>query len=100
MTRRGRTTVKRLSPWTLALLLGSTLPLSVQGAARPAAPEGSAALEAKAASVTAAAPTFTPAPGTFSGSVSVTLKSTTTGAAIYYTLDGTAPSRKTSPVYA
>ena len=38
-----------------------------------------------------AAPTFTPAPGTYYSAQSVTLASTTTGAKIYYTTDGTAP---------
>src|SRR6185436_5294943 len=97
------TTVKRQSVSTLVLLLGCMVALPRQGAAlRPlpgSAPPPAADAEAKAASATAAAPTFTPAPGSFSGSVSVTMKSATAGAAIYYTLDGTAPSRKTSPVY-
>lgn len=38
-----------------------------------------------------AAPTFTPAPGTYYSAQSVSLASTTTGAKIYYTTDGTAP---------
>ena len=45
-----------------------------------------------------AAPTFQPAPGTFTASQSVTVSSTTTGATIRYTLDGTEPTL-TSPVY-
>ena len=38
-----------------------------------------------------AAPTFTPAPGTYYSAQSVSLASTTTDAKIYYTTDGTAP---------
>jgi len=38
-----------------------------------------------------AAPTFTPVAGTYASAQSVTIKSTTAGAAIYYTLDGTTP---------
>ncbi len=38
-----------------------------------------------------AAPTFSPAPGTYSSAVSVALSDTTAGAAIYYTTDGTTP---------
>lgn len=41
---------------------------------------------------TAAAPTFSPAPGTYTSAQSVTLSDTTSGASIYYTTDGSAPS--------
>jgi glucosylceramidase len=41
---------------------------------------------------TAATPTFSPAAGTFSSVQSVTIADSTTGAAIYYTTDGTTPS--------
>lgn len=40
----------------------------------------------------AAAPTFSPAGGTYTEAQSVTITSTTEGAAIYYTLDGSTPS--------
>ena len=39
----------------------------------------------------AAAPTFSPAGGTFTTTQSVTLADTTTGAIVYYTIDGTTP---------
>jgi hypothetical protein len=39
----------------------------------------------------AAAPTFSPAPGTYSSAQSVTLSDTTAGASIHYTIDGTTP---------
>ncbi len=39
----------------------------------------------------AAAPTFSPAAGTFTSAQSVTLADTTSGATIYYTLDGSTP---------
>lgn len=45
---------------------------------------------------TCATPTFSPAAGTFYGSQEITLATTTTGASIYYTLDGTAPSTSSS----
>ncbi|HAK96411.1 MAG TPA: hypothetical protein DCM87_15825, partial [Planctomycetes bacterium] len=47
----------------------------------------------------AAAPTITPAGGTFISQVEVTLATTTTGAEIRYTTDGSAPSLS-SPLYA
>jgi hypothetical protein len=46
----------------------------------------------------AAAPTFTPAPGAYNSSQSVTLSATTPGALIYYTTDGTSPT-PFSPAY-
>ena len=46
-----------------------------------------------------AAPVFDPLPGSFTAPRAVTITSATAGATIYYTTDGTSPSRKTSPVY-
>ena len=51
------------------------------------------------AKVTVAAPVFAPAPGTIAAGSSVAMTSATAGATIYYTTDGTSPSRKTSPAY-
>jgi nucleoid-associated protein YgaU len=49
---------------------------------------------------TVAAITFSPAPGSFTGSVDVALASATPGVEIRYTTDGTAPTATTGTVYA
>jgi hypothetical protein len=49
-------------------------------------------------SATAATPAFSPAPGTYTSTQSVTLSDATTGATIYYTTNGSAPSTS-STVY-
>lgn len=43
------------------------------------------------AATTVAAPSFSPLPGTYYGAVNVTLSSSTPGASIYYTTDGSTP---------
>jgi pullulanase len=48
----------------------------------------------------AAAPTFTPPAGTYTGAQSVTLASTTAGASIRYTTDGSTPTSTTGTLYA
>ena len=46
-----------------------------------------------------AAPTMSPPAGTYTSPLTVTLSSATAGAKIYYTTDGTTPSRLSSPLY-
>jgi hypothetical protein len=51
-----------------------------------------------AASGTAAAtPAFSPAPGTYAGAEAVSLTDVTTGASIYYTVDGSTPTTASTP---
>jgi hypothetical protein len=49
--------------------------------------------------VPALAPAFSPAPGTYTGNVSITLATLSTGAAIRYTTDGSIPSETYGTVY-
>jgi hypothetical protein len=57
------------------------------------------ALIITSASSTVAAPTFTPGGGTYSSAQTVTIGSTTTGATIRYTLDGSIPSQTNGTIY-
>jgi hypothetical protein len=45
-------------------------------------------------------PTFSPAPGNFSSTMSVTIATTTTGASVRYTTDGSAPTSSSGTLYA
>lgn len=47
----------------------------------------------------AATPAFDPVPGNFSSNPTVTISTTTPGAQIFYTLDGSTPNPGTSPLY-
>jgi hypothetical protein len=47
----------------------------------------------------AAAPTFSPAPGTYTGSQTVAISSATTGASIRYTTDGSTPTSTSGTLY-
>lgn len=58
-----------------------------------------AATAATTVSAATAAPTMSPAPGTYTASLTVTLGSATPGAKIYYTTDGTVPSRSEGELY-
>ena len=60
---------------------------------------GAFAAAAVATAATSAKPSFSPAAGSYVPPIAVTLTTATAGATIYYTIDGSSPSRKTSPVY-
>ena len=61
------------------------------------APATSAAYPFTGTSTTAVAPAFSPAPGSYTSPQTVTLASTTPGALIYYTLDGSTPTTLSNP---
>lgn len=92
---------RRGAAW-LVCLLGSAIPAVAQ-AGHPhqhLGPPGAAvSAAAPAPPGTAAAPVFSPPPGTYPAPLTLTITSATSGARIFYTTDGSTPSRKTSPVY-
>src|SRR5436190_12146638 len=99
--RRTGATVHCILLTLLLLLVARSAPAQLhdQPAHAPTvAADAAADAEAKANGL-AAAPTFAPKAGAYHAPLLVTLTSATTGATIYYTTNGSAPSRKTSPVY-
>jgi len=65
-------------------------------ASNPTDSSTDAAARVLAAASTVSSPSFSPGAGTYTTVTNVTLKSSTTGATIYYTLDGTAPTTKST----
>jgi uncharacterized protein (DUF1800 family) len=74
----------------------AAMPLLAQDNPQRHDPPDLAAAEKSAA---VAAPVFSPPPGAYPAPIAVTITSATAGATIYYTTNGSNPSRKTSPVY-
>jgi len=82
-------------------LFAGTVPLSINGTGELAGTYADASgifhgFMATASAV--ATPTFSPAPGTYSSSQSVTISDTTPNSAIYYTTDGTSPATSATAI--
>jgi uncharacterized protein (DUF1800 family) len=95
MGHRGRALLTSLL-W-LAMATGQVLAQDTQQDHNPPDVMAATAAADKAAAV--AAPVFAPPPGAYPAPIGVTITSATARATIYYTTDGSNPSRKTSPVY-
>ncbi|HSS77713.1 MAG TPA: DUF1800 family protein, partial [Thermoanaerobaculia bacterium] len=81
----------------LTSLLWLAVPALAQDAKQVLNPPDFAAVADKSATV--AAPVFAPKPGAYPAPIGVSMTSATAGATIYYTTDGSSPSRTKSPVY-
>jgi uncharacterized protein (DUF1800 family) len=81
----------------LAIAGMPAMPMLAQATLESQNPPDFAASADKSAAV--AAPVFSPKPGAYPAPIGVTITSATAGATIYYTTDGSGPSRTKSPVY-
>lgn len=85
----------------VASVLNGTVTAQSQGAATITATAEGGKLAACAVTVngpqTVAAPTFSPAAGTYPAAQTVTISTTTSGATIHYTTDGSAPTASSTP---
>ncbi len=94
-TTDGSTPTASSTPYTVPIsVAGNATNTTIKAIATKAAMANSAVLSGAyvIAYDTVATPTFSVAAGTFSSDQSITLSTTTAGASIYYTVDGTAPS--------
>src|SRR5206468_1929455 len=95
-TTDGSTPTTASSAYTGPVPLTTTTTLKAMAAASGMA---NSSVTSATYTIRVAAPTFSPAGGTFAGSVAVTMSTATSGATIYYTTDGSTPTTASS-VYA
>src|SRR3989442_9323806 len=87
-TTNGNTPTTASAPYTGPVTLTTTQTVKAMAVAPDYAPS---AVASATYTIQVATPTFSPPAGTYAQSQSVTLDDTTTGAAIYYTTDGSTP---------
>src|SRR6185369_10469821 len=97
-TLDGSTPTTSSTVYTTAITVNTTTTIKAMAAASGFANSTVATGTYTIQAAAAATPTFSPAPGTYSSGQSVQLQDTTTGATIYYTLDGSTPTTS-STVY-
>jgi len=91
-TTNGSAPTETSSVYSTPIAVSSTTTVNAIAANPPSYLNSSVATAIYTINIPAAAtPTFSPAPGTYTAAQSVTLSDTTTGAAIYYTTDGSTP---------
>jgi Chitobiase/beta-hexosaminidase C-terminal domain len=98
-TTNGTTPTTGSTPYTGPIAVGSSMTIEAIATASgfSQSPVSSASYTINIAQPPAAAPTFTPAAGTYTTTQSVTLASTTPGASLFYTTNGTTPTTGSTP---
>ena len=95
-TTNGTTPTTSSTPYTGAITVSATTTIKAIATATgfniSAVASGTYTIQTAAAT-----PTFTPAPGTYATAQQVTLHDTTTGAAMFYTTNGTTPTTSSTP---
>jgi hypothetical protein len=97
-TLDGSTPTASSPTYTAPLSIASTTTVKAIGTASGMTSSAVASATYTITAPTVAKPTFSPAGGTYTGTQTVTLADSTSGAAIHYTLDGSTPTA-TSPTY-
>ena len=95
-TTNGSTPTTSSTPYTAAITVSSTETVKAIAVA-PGYAQSAVASAAYTINLPTAAPTFTPAAGTYTSAQMVTIADATTGAAIYYTTNGSTPTTSSTP---
>jgi hypothetical protein len=90
-TTDGSTPTTSSNKYSAPITIGSTTTLNAMATATGMANSSTTGGVYTIQTATASRPSFSPAPGTYTASVTVSIFSTTAGATMYYTTDGTTP---------